>query len=89
VAPPAPSPAASAPPVGNSPLDGPQPVTSKWATTFYGFAEFDAINDSTQSFNDTAGNSVIAKRTTLAGKNDRTTFGMRNSRFGFKITSPE
>jgi len=85
VAPPAPP----APPVGVAPLDGPQPMTSKWATTFYGFAEFDAINDSTQSFNDPAGNAAIAKRTTLAGKNDRTTFGMRNSRIGFKITSPE
>lgn len=86
---PPPPPPPPAPPVGVSPLDGPQPMMSKWATTFYGFAEFDAINDSTQSFNDTAGNGLIQKRTTLAGKNDRTTFGMRNSRFGFKITSPE
>ncbi|HTQ03650.1 MAG TPA: hypothetical protein VMI54_07325 [Polyangiaceae bacterium] len=86
---PAAAPPPPAPPVGNNPLEGPQPITSKWATTFYGFAEFDAINDSTQSFNDAAGNAAIIKKPALGGKNDRTTFGMRNSRIGFKLTSPE
>ena len=38
----------------------PLPVMTKFGATFYGFAEFDAIWDSTQSFNDLAGNSLIA-----------------------------
>jgi hypothetical protein len=88
--PPAPATAAPPPPVGVSPLEsGPQPVMGKWGTTFYGFAEFDAINDSTQSFNDTAGNSAIVKEGKYQGDHHRTMFGMRNSRLGFKLTAPE
>jgi hypothetical protein len=87
---PAPAPAQ---PVGPSPLEsGPQPVMGKWGTTFYGFAEFDAINDSTQSFNDSAGNAPVLKATGnnwYTGSHHRTIFGMRNSRFGFKLNAPE
>lgn len=63
----------------------------KWGTTFYGFAEFDAINDSTQSFNDLAGNAAISKRGVgiYAGDHHRTLFGVRNSRIGFKLNAPE
>jgi hypothetical protein len=60
----------------------------KWGTTLYGFAEFDAINDSTQSLNEVSGNTAIAKRGTYAGDHHRTTFGVRNSRLGFKLTAP-
>jgi hypothetical protein len=77
-------------PVGNSPLEsGPQPVMGKWGTTFYGFVEFDAINDSTQSFNDVAGNAAVQKEKTYAGDHHRTMFGVRNSRIGFKLNAPE
>ena len=61
---------------------------SKWETTLYGFVEFDAINDSTQSLNEVAGNGAIAKPGTPAGDHHRTTFGTRNSRFGMKIAVP-
>jgi hypothetical protein len=81
--------APAATPVGAAPLDsGPQPVMGKWATTLYGFAEFDAINDSTQSYNDLAGNAAIAKTGTYAATHHRTMFGVRNSRIGFKMNAP-
>jgi hypothetical protein len=63
-------------------------VASKFAADIYGFVEFDAIHDSTQSFNDLAGNGAIA-RDNYAAKHQRTTFGVRNSRIGFKMRGPE
>ncbi|HET9955577.1 MAG TPA: hypothetical protein VFQ61_13780 [Polyangiaceae bacterium] len=64
------------------------PLMSKFDTTLYGFVEFDAINDSTQSLNEPAGNAAIAKPGTFAGDHHRTTFGARNSRIGLKIAVP-
>jgi hypothetical protein len=74
-----------------APLDPNEPVAvkGKWNPVLYGFVEFDAIHDSTQSFNDSAGNAVIAKPGTFAGDHARTMFGVRNSRLGFKLTAPE
>jgi hypothetical protein len=65
------------------------PVASKWNAALYGFAEFDAIGDSSQSFNDLAGNANIARPGTYAGDHGRLTFGVRNSRIGFKVAAPE
>ena len=75
-------------------------MMSKFSATFYGFAEFDAIWDSTQSFNDLAGNAVILHTpaptmttptpTVPYGVNHgRTIFGARNSRLGFKLKGPD
>jgi hypothetical protein len=64
-------------------------AVGKFATTLYGFTEFDSIWDSTQSFNDTAGNAQVARPGTYAGGNTRVQFGMRNSRFGIRVKSPE
>jgi hypothetical protein len=68
---------------------GPPSVTSKFSATFYGFVEADFIHDSTQSFNDLAGNAAIARSGSFAANNDRMTFGARNSRLGFKLKGPE
>jgi hypothetical protein len=38
-------------------------VVGRWSTTLYGFAEMDLINDSTESFNDTAGNAQVVRPT--------------------------
>lgn len=57
--------------------------------TLYGFAELDAIYDSTQSFTELQGNAAIAKYGTSAGDDGRIQYGARNSRLGFKIESPE
>jgi hypothetical protein len=64
-------------------------VTTKFGATFYGFVEFDSIFDSTQSFNDLAGNGAIARSGTFAADHGRMTFGARNSRLGFKLKGPE
>ena len=75
-------------------------VMSKFSATFYGFVEADAIFDSTQSFNDLAGNAAIlhtpAPTTTTpnptaayGAEHGRTTFSARNSRLGFKLKGPE
>lgn len=65
-----------------------QPVENKWSASLYGFAEYDAISDTTQSLNDLAGNAAIAKGG-YAADHGRLTMGVRNSRIGFKFTSPE
>lgn len=75
-------------------------VMSKFSATVYGFVEADGIYDSTQSFNDLAGNAVILHTpaptagtpnpTAVYGaENGRTTFSARNSRFGVKLKGPE
>jgi hypothetical protein len=64
-------------------------MLAKFSTTMYGFVESDYIWDSTQSFNDLAGNGAVAKGTTYAGQNWRFTMGIRNSRLGFRIRAPE
>jgi hypothetical protein len=67
----------------------PPSVLSKFSATFYGFVEADFIRDSTQSFNDLAGNGTIARSGSFAANHDRMIFGQRNSRLGFKLKGPE
>jgi hypothetical protein len=69
--------------------DGNTFVLGKWSTTFYGFVEADSIYDSTRSFNDAAGNALVARPGTAAGDNPRFTMGARNSRIGFRLRVPE
>jgi hypothetical protein len=64
-------------------------VMGKWATTLYGFVESDMIWDSTRSFNDLAGNALVARPNTTAHDDSRFTFGARNSRIGFRLKAPE
>jgi hypothetical protein len=63
-------------------------VAAKWATTIYGFVESDYIYDSSQSFNELAGNGQVLKANKYAGAADRTMFSIRNSRFGFREKAP-
>lgn len=64
-------------------------LLGRWSTTFYGFVEADHIYDSTQSFNDIAGNGQVARGDTYAGTHGRFMFGVRNSRIGFRLRAPE
>lgn len=84
---------AEAPPAKTNPeapLESePAPVKGKWNPVLYGFVEFDSIRDSTQSLNDFSGNAAIARSGSYAGEHPRTTFGVRNSRLGFKLAAPE
>ena len=52
---------------------------------FTGFAEFDAIHDSTRSLKEVEGNGPIAKKGSYEGDNGRTQFSVRNSRLGFGL----
>ena len=65
------------------------PVIGKWAPKLYGFVQFDGIFDTTQSFNELAGNAVIARPGTYPGDHSRLTATTRHSRVGFKFSSPE
>jgi hypothetical protein len=74
---------------GNRTGDATTLVVGKVAATLYGFIEADAIWDSTQSFNDVAGNAPVATATTYAGSHSREQLGVRNSRFGLRLKAPE
>jgi hypothetical protein len=105
--PPPPPPAPPSAPITLTPLAHTPPpsspltnVMSKFSATVYGFVEADGIYDSTQTFNDLAGNAVILHTpapttatpnpTAVYGaENGRTTFSARNSRFGVKLKGPE
>ncbi|HEX2658427.1 MAG TPA: hypothetical protein VHU40_09150 [Polyangia bacterium] len=98
VPPPPPAPAPAPPPVADAPppaIQAPPPppakpaVTSKWSGEIYGFAEFDAIYDTTQSFNEIAGNAIIDKKGSPKGDHDRLNYSARNSRLGFRFKGPE
>ena len=75
-------------------------VVGKWSTTLYGFLESDFIHDTTESFNDQAGNALVARPSghplpapavpvTYTGANGATMFSIRNSRFGLRFRAPE
>jgi hypothetical protein len=63
-------------------------AASDWKLTIFGFAEADAIRDSTRSFNDGLNNGVIAHEQTQAHDQPRLQFTIRNSRLGFKAETP-
>src|SRR5262249_40378541 len=46
----------------------------RFAVTFYGFIEADFIHDSTRSYNDSIGNSLVARKDTYDGNVGRTMF---------------
>ena len=64
-------------------------LTGKFDMSMYGFIELDGIFDSTQSFNELAGNALVARPGTFAGEHGRTLVTMRNSRLGFKVRTPQ
>jgi hypothetical protein len=60
----------------------------RWQATIYGFIEADAINDSTRSYTDAIGNSLVARSEFIEGQRGRTQFSIRNTRLGFALASP-
>jgi hypothetical protein len=72
------------------PIDRP-PVYGKrgdWFITPYGYARFDAIEDSTQSFEDGIQPNLIQRVGTYRGDHRRTIFTARDSRLGVYIGAP-
>jgi hypothetical protein len=61
----------------------------RWNLTFYGFVEADFITDSTRSYGDSMGSSLVQRSDTYEGKVGRSQFTMRNTRLGLKFDSPE
>jgi len=59
-----------------------------WSLTFFGFVEADYIFDSTRSYNDAIGATVVARDDTYAGRAGRSQFSMRNTRLGMMFESP-
>jgi hypothetical protein len=60
-----------------------------WSVSLYGFAEIDAMYDSTRSFSDGVVNNTLARPHTYAGDNPQVQFTVRNSRFGFDMHAPD
>ena len=69
----------------------PTPVVNRWQATLYGFVEFDAIHDNTQSMTEIPGNPVLALPSSPGGTagHGRTQFTIRNTRVGFRFAAPE
>jgi hypothetical protein len=61
---------------------------SRWAVTFFGFIEADYIFDTTRSYNDSIGGSLVAPVYTYESNAGRTQFSMRNTRLGLMFESP-
>ena len=62
---------------------------SDWTVTPYGYARFDGIWDSTQSFEDGYNPYLIARAGTYKGDHHRATFTARDSRIGLFVGAPE
>ncbi len=60
----------------------------QWSLTFYGFIEADFIVDSTRSYDERIGSTLVARSDTFEGRHGRTQFAIRNTRFGLKFQSP-
>lgn len=86
--------------VGQEASEAPSLVVGKWSATLYGFAEADAILDTTESFSDVAGNGLVQRpssaptapgssATTYPGDHGRMQFSIRNSRLGVRFRAPE
>jgi hypothetical protein len=78
--------AAQAPPGGRPPVYGSR---SDWHIDPYGYARFDGIVDSTQSFDDGIQPNLIQRVGTYRGDHRRAIFTARDSRFGIAIGAPE
>jgi hypothetical protein len=59
-----------------------------WKLTFFGFVEADYMFDTTRSYEDAIGASLVARSDTYAGRASRTQFSMRNTRIGMMFESP-
>jgi hypothetical protein len=69
--------------------DNLNPTVARWGMTFYGFAQGDAVHDSTWSFTEGPNMNKIVRGTTIGGQRGRTQFSARNSRLGARLSAPE
>jgi hypothetical protein len=64
-------------------------VRSKLDATLYGFVELDLIGDTTQSFRERAGNTLVQRPGSYGGDHGRFMVSARHSRLGLKLEGPE
>jgi hypothetical protein len=81
------APAAAATPESAPPADE-HSLTTKVDASLYGFVELDVVGDSTQSFNERAGNVLVARPGTYAGEHERLMLSARHTRLGIKLDGP-
>ncbi len=94
-APPAPTPKPAAAPTIAVPA--PDPVIAavamgagtRWEFSLYGFAELNAMRDSTQSYGAAANNAMLARPATYAATFGRTQFTGNNSQLGVRLAAPQ
>lgn len=60
----------------------------RWTVMLYGFIEADFIGDTTRSYDDAIGASLVARSDTYAGRSGRLQFSVRNTRLGLLFSSP-
>jgi hypothetical protein len=71
--------------------DSPDGLTWKasgWDITMYGYAGLNVMQDSTQSFGTTTGNTLIQRRGTIRGNRLQAQATARDSRLGFRFAAP-
>lgn len=61
---------------------------NQWSATLYGFIEADFMYDTTRSYGDAMGRSLVARDDTYDGRTGRTQFSMRNTRLGLAFEAP-
>jgi hypothetical protein len=66
-----------------------QAPESKWQSSVYGFAELDAMHDTTQSYGPATNNNMLARPGTYAAAHARTQFTANNSLVGLRVVAPE
>lgn len=66
------------------------PIVNKWSAQLYGFAELDTIQDTRETMTEVPGNPVLPHAgNNYAADHGRLQLSMRNSRVGFRFSSPE
>lgn len=60
----------------------------RWSVTLFGFVEADYMFDSTRSYEDAMGSTLVARSDTYAGQTGRTQLSMRNTRLGLAFAAP-
>jgi hypothetical protein len=71
-----------------SPVPEAAPGT-KWQTTLYGFAEADAMHDTSQSYGPASNNTILARPGSYAGAHGRTQLTVANSQVGLRFAAPD
>src|SRR5450432_231678 len=95
-------PAAETQPTGNnstaavpSPPSPVSPATSdiapggRWQTTLYGFAELDAMHDTSQAYGPASNNATLARPGSYAGAHGRSQLTVANSQIGLRVVAPD